>query len=467
MSIIKYKDGDQWASILTVKGDQGEPGPPGEPGPQGPAGPPGPAGAVNDVTINGTSIVGAGGVAEVPLADASTYGAVKANSIYGIGQNQVGLYVAAATEADINSRTQGNRPIVPTRLDYAVKAALCDGQGAAYTASEQAAAQARLGTSGGGGSDLSFHDYDTVTYAAITADLAANKLPIIKRLNHPSQGDIWYAYTRTSDNVHYFTCATDAYVQLRLSIDSNNVKSAGSYYPENADNKLSSTATWVSNDSKYPTTAAGDARWDQIYWVTYGTTTAAQIQAAIDAGKFPVCDYEYSSGALSRFTLSNDTPTLYRFTAQTYTGTMLEITCNKSTSAWNKTALSITKSTDTWNSSDQKWPSAAACDARFELKGQGGGGAVVREYRTTYAEMADLVTNETPFTAWASNGAQLTYAGTYDGAYVFWGWYPNNVTSMSDGIPVWSALDSSCFYWCGLRDDDENPWFAGWDPSIY
>lgn len=42
-------------------------------------------------------------------------------------------------------RENGFRPIVSNNLDYAVKAAMCDGKGAAWTAAEQKAARERMG----------------------------------------------------------------------------------------------------------------------------------------------------------------------------------------------------------------------------------------------------------------------------------------------------------------------------------
>lgn len=90
-------------------------------------------GGVFDVTINGDSVV-TDGVASFT-----------ANTSYGIGHNQVGFYVVSPSESDITGRKNGNRPIVVNRLDFAVKTAMCDGKGAAWTAAERTAALARLG----------------------------------------------------------------------------------------------------------------------------------------------------------------------------------------------------------------------------------------------------------------------------------------------------------------------------------
>ena len=155
---------DAGVSAQGPKGDKGEQGAQGiqgakgEPGPQGPAGAkgdpgaPGSDAAATDVRLNGKSIT-ADGVADIPIAGLSNLGAVSVNSNYGISVNAAGtLSVRDASYEDINNRTNSFRTIAPTTLDYAVKAAMCDGKGAAWTPSEQAAAKKRMGISDSGGS---------------------------------------------------------------------------------------------------------------------------------------------------------------------------------------------------------------------------------------------------------------------------------------------------------------------------
>ena len=52
--------------------------------------------------------------------------------------------VAPASESNIDGRNS-SMPVVPTNLDYAVKAAMCDGKGAEWTNEEKAAARDRMG----------------------------------------------------------------------------------------------------------------------------------------------------------------------------------------------------------------------------------------------------------------------------------------------------------------------------------
>lgn len=87
---------------------------------------------VQDVTVNGKSIV------KDSVAD------IKANG-YGIGFNNVGLYLANATNNQVAARLNSNVPLTPTNYDYAVKLAMCDGNGAAWTDVERISALLRLG----------------------------------------------------------------------------------------------------------------------------------------------------------------------------------------------------------------------------------------------------------------------------------------------------------------------------------
>ena len=111
---------------------------------------------VQDVQLNGKSIVDEFGKAMLPTCNVNKYGLVK-----GTWGDQSGttfanetLYVVPATNNFISSRiatedysSGGNNrhAIVPSHLDYAVKAAMCDGKGAAWSEAEQAAARERMG----------------------------------------------------------------------------------------------------------------------------------------------------------------------------------------------------------------------------------------------------------------------------------------------------------------------------------
>lgn len=104
-----------------------------------------------DVQINGKSIV-QDGVADIPLCTKSNTAGLIYIDKY---SNDCGLYrantatglirIAKATDSALTERANKYCPVVPANLDYAIKAAMCDGKGAVWTADEQAAARERVG----------------------------------------------------------------------------------------------------------------------------------------------------------------------------------------------------------------------------------------------------------------------------------------------------------------------------------
>lgn len=104
-----------------------------------------------DVRINGESIV-QNGTAEIPLCTKTKEAGLISIDTYtsngGLhrANNETGLIrIASATNNQIDERRNKFCPIVPETIDYAVKAAMCDGKGAMWTADEQAAARERMG----------------------------------------------------------------------------------------------------------------------------------------------------------------------------------------------------------------------------------------------------------------------------------------------------------------------------------
>lgn len=142
------RDTDYWRG---PQGPQGEPGPKGDPGPQGAPGAPGSDAQATDVRIAGKSIT-ADGVADIPVANGSTIGVVMTdneNGGFSTGLITVNnrLYLKNAAPIEITNRTS-RVPILANNMDYAVKAAMCDGKGAAWTDAEKLAARERLGLGG-------------------------------------------------------------------------------------------------------------------------------------------------------------------------------------------------------------------------------------------------------------------------------------------------------------------------------
>ena len=101
---------------------------------------------VKDVQVAGSSVL-VNGVANVPIASETTPGVVSilAPADSGIWNDNGSLKVSYATDAEISSRTGTRKTIVCSNLDTAIKVAMCDGKGAAWTDVERLAALLRLG----------------------------------------------------------------------------------------------------------------------------------------------------------------------------------------------------------------------------------------------------------------------------------------------------------------------------------
>ena len=98
-----------------------------------------------DVRIAGESIV-QDGVAEIPKADTNTHnlGLILVNAGYGFAVSADGtLNIIECTDDSLKKRYA--RIVSGNVIDYAVKAAMCDGKGTAWTADEQTAARERMG----------------------------------------------------------------------------------------------------------------------------------------------------------------------------------------------------------------------------------------------------------------------------------------------------------------------------------
>lgn len=108
-------------------------------------------GAVDDVQVNGNSIV-QDGVANVPFAKPSdvTVGIDAAGviipwkTVFSMNGHGV-LSIVTPSMSAITNRYTGGRPLTLDNIDYAVKAAMCDGKGAAWDTASQLDALARLG----------------------------------------------------------------------------------------------------------------------------------------------------------------------------------------------------------------------------------------------------------------------------------------------------------------------------------
>lgn len=133
MAILRVKDENgNIIEIPAIKGEKGDKGDPGD--------------AANiDIQLNSTSIV-QDGVANIPQMANGKFGVAQIWNAYGVDIHDNGyLMMTKADTNNINTRDANYRAIVPTNLDYAVKAALTDGKGQEYTPEEQQAARERIG----------------------------------------------------------------------------------------------------------------------------------------------------------------------------------------------------------------------------------------------------------------------------------------------------------------------------------
>lgn len=102
-------------------------------------------GAVDDVQIVGKSIV-SDGIANIPI------GSLGSPGVFGIPGESYGLYsdntnnirISPANDTDVAKRSY-LKPLAANCLDYAAKAAMCDGKGATWTDAERIAALLRMG----------------------------------------------------------------------------------------------------------------------------------------------------------------------------------------------------------------------------------------------------------------------------------------------------------------------------------
>ena len=102
-------------------------------------------GAVDDVKINGASIV-ENGVANIPIGSLDKPGVVGYAEEYGTHLYEgYKIGISVPDDNQIKNRSGHSLALLTKNYDLAVKCAICDGKGAAWTADEQAAARDRMG----------------------------------------------------------------------------------------------------------------------------------------------------------------------------------------------------------------------------------------------------------------------------------------------------------------------------------
>ncbi len=150
---------------------------------------------VTDVRAAGTSVT-EDGIANIPLGNTGQYGLLRPVSAYGLqtwGDGELGLTRVAPTAIQ-DRESKDLRPVSLGNLDYAVKAAMCDGKGEAWTSEEQAAARERMGT------DKPYELIEEITLTEQTALLTRDKWP---------NGDAY------------------SFSKVRVEVDSNTIENGG------------------------------------------------------------------------------------------------------------------------------------------------------------------------------------------------------------------------------------------------
>lgn len=99
---------------------------------------------VRDVQVAGSSVL-VDGVANAPIASETNYGVVKVFDWGGTRIDENKRLCVFQSSTNHIAKRESRTVIVPENLDYAVKAAMCDGKGAAWTDAEQKAARERMG----------------------------------------------------------------------------------------------------------------------------------------------------------------------------------------------------------------------------------------------------------------------------------------------------------------------------------
>ena len=261
------------------KGDKGDTGAKGDPGAQGPKGDPGSDAnvtaeniqsalgyvPVKDVQVAGSSVL-EDGVAKVPIASDTVAGVVKTNSWEGTRMDSYGrVLVFPSTNNHVNTRVS-NTVLTPTNMDYAVKAAMCDGKGAAWTAAEQKAARERMGVD---------KAYELIEEITLEEDA------FFERYKEPDGTD--YNFREVELRAEFPACDKTGNLQITYWINSY-IKSLTSYFM----NPFSATKT------KYGYSRAWEER--EYYRTGWWTCTENQGQIAfyyenpVYQGKYSIAD---------------------------------------------------------------------------------------------------------------------------------------------------------------------------------
>lgn len=146
---------------------------------------------VKDVQLNGESLV-QDSMATIPLVGYNRLGAVQLDPAgFAAASVEGKLALVPPTDAQISTHTYTQRPITPSCMDYAVTAAMTDGKGPAWTATEQKAARERMGI------DKAYELIEEIVLSEDTGSLVRTTTPAGTSYNY-SAIQIWIVGTNAS-----------------------------------------------------------------------------------------------------------------------------------------------------------------------------------------------------------------------------------------------------------------------------
>lgn len=228
---------------------------------------------VQDVTVNGESIV------------KDSVANIKANG-HGIGFNNIGLYLASATNTQVAARLNSNVPLTPINYDYAVKLAMCDGEGAAWTADEQAKARERMSVENGSDFELLV---DAVLEEEANTFLVQFPKPVRECMYH-----IWFYNNNDSNVVAQTKCldsGTNKYYLLKYtsSITTGRGYALNGYFRYNGPIHSRSIIGYAS-DSSVPTWTTDVSGNGNVAYMVYPTD---MILKKVDGLSFSLADINH------------------------------------------------------------------------------------------------------------------------------------------------------------------------------
>ena len=202
---------------------------------------------VKDVQVAGSSVL-VDGVANVPIATKTVNGVMRPD-FYGVGVNHAGiLYVQNTSNINITNRVP-SAPLTAYNLDYAVKAAMCDGKGAAWTSAEQKAARERMGV------DKPYELIESITTDGIS---------IIERSQEPDGTSYNFVAIKVSiTSPKNLSAVQTVYARIFFGEQSN---ATYSMYRENLDYFYRSTYTWKKENN----VVTGNVNIPTIIYATQG-----------------------------------------------------------------------------------------------------------------------------------------------------------------------------------------------------